>query len=86
VKDYAGKNVVFLAITFNDKKTVEEFLKSHQFSYQLFPKSDDVINTYKIHNYPTHLVIGKDGILKQFFLSGENIKAQLIKAINEQIS
>jgi peroxiredoxin len=86
VKDYAGRDVVFLAITFNDQRTVNEFLKNHQFDYRLFPKSTDAISAYKIHNYPTHLIIGKDGILKQFLLSGDNIKAQLIKAINEQLS
>lgn len=86
VKSYAGKDVVFLGITFNDQKTVVEFMKSHQFSYRIFPKSDEAIKAYKIHNYPTHLIIGKDGTLKQFLLSGENIKEQLISAINEQIS
>jgi cytochrome oxidase Cu insertion factor (SCO1/SenC/PrrC family) len=85
-KDYAKRNVVFLAVTFNDKKTVEEFLKNHEFGYRIFPKSNDAISLYKIHNYPTHLIIGKDGVLKQFIVSGENLKALLIKAINEQIS
>jgi hypothetical protein len=78
--------VVFLAITFNDDKAVENFLRSHQFDYRLFPKSNNVIDAYKVHNYPTHLVIGKDGILRQFMVSGENLKVELVKAINQQLS
>jgi len=86
VKEYSRQGVVFLAITFNDSKTIDGFLKEHDFKYEIFPKSINVIHLYKIHNYPTHLVIGKDGILKQYFLSGEHIKADLMKAIREQIS
>lgn len=82
VKKYKGKGVVFLGITFNDGPAVTKFLKSHPFNFQQLVKANDAIKTYTIHNYPTSLVIDKDGVLKQFFQSGQDIGKQISKTID----
>ncbi|WP_162997049.1 peroxiredoxin family protein [Mucilaginibacter kameinonensis] len=86
VKKYKGKAVVFLGITFNDGPAVTKFLKSHPFNFQQLVKANDVIKTYAIHNYPTSLVIDKNGMLKQFFQSGQDIGEQISKTIDVALS
>lgn len=61
VKDYQGKNVVFLALTFNDAQNVREFLKNRVFDYTILPSSHETDKLYAVSSWPASLVIGRDG-------------------------
>ncbi len=69
VTEFNGKDVVFLGVALDDAKALKKFLKEHTFDYQIFAKSDQFANEMGVMSFPTHFVIGKDGIL-QFKTSG----------------
>ncbi|WP_452223945.1 peroxiredoxin family protein [Lacinutrix chionoecetis] len=82
VKDYKNKNVIFLAITFNKKGVVENFLDEHKFNYTIAANANDVISMYGVQSYPTSIVINQKGeiILKELGYR-TNIKNVLSKTI-----
>lgn len=84
VEEYKGKDVVFLAPTPENKLVLEEFLRNTAFKYQVLPDAlRGVIRQYALKkkvvlptdnpdeftvNYPTHLVIDRDGTIVKYFL------------------
>ncbi len=83
VNEFKDKDVVFLAITFNKKEMIQQFLKSHQFNYTIAPNANDVITMYGVQSYPTSIVINKEGeiVLKELGYR-TNIKEVLTNSIN----
>ncbi|MEJ6791221.1 MAG: TlpA disulfide reductase family protein [Lacinutrix sp.] len=79
VKEYKNKDVVFLALTFNKKGVVENFLYETDFNYTI---ASNVINMYGIQSYPTSIVINKKGkiVLKEIGYR-TNIKSVLSNTI-----
>ena len=69
VEKYAEKEVVFLAITFDKKATLDDFLQKQNFEYAVIPNSKDVINQYKVFSFPTHIIIDKTSTV-DFVLKG----------------
>lgn len=59
----------FITITFNDDKTIEEFMKNQPFNFQHIPNSKKQIDELKISAFPTNLILDKNGIVK--FVYGE---------------
>lgn len=86
VKEFEDKDVVFLAITFNEKGVVDNFLFDTAFDYTIAPNANDVITTYGVQSYPTSIVINKKGeiALKEIGYR-TNIKSVLSKSINTQL-
>ena len=56
-----NSNVVFLAITFEAPKDVKAFLKTHDFKCRILAGQNDIIDQYKVTNYPTSIVIDPSG-------------------------
>ena len=56
-------DIVFVAAAMDEKKDLEVFLKKHSFDYQIVPAAQAMIRSYGIGVYPTHIVIGKDGMI-----------------------
>lgn len=83
VKKYKGKNVVFLAPTYDPLEDVKEFLKKMPFNYTICTDVDQMIIDMNITKYPTHVVVDKQGIV-QFVTLGQtdNILLQLDYEIN----
>ena len=67
-EQYKGK-ANFITISFNDKKTIDEFLKEQPFNFQHITDSKKQIDELKISAYPTNLILDKNGIVK--FVFGE---------------
>lgn len=63
VQDYKGKDVVFLALTYNTREQVTSFLRKRSFDYTLLPDSKDVDKKYNVSSWPTSIVIDKKGIV-----------------------
>jgi len=78
VKKYKGKNVVFLAPTYDPAFDVKEFLKAYPFSYTVFADVEQMIIDMNVGKYPTHVVVDQNGIV-QFVTIGQtdNIFDQL---------
>ncbi|WP_281847272.1 peroxiredoxin family protein [Olleya namhaensis] len=81
--NFKDKKVKFLAITFNSKDLVEQFLEDSDFNFTIAPNANDVITTYGVQSYPTSIVIDKEGhIVAKETGYRTNIKTVLTKAIN----
>lgn len=61
VKKYEGKEVEFIAATFDSKEETNEFFKNRQFNYKQIVAARNLITLYKITAYPTHLILDQDG-------------------------
>jgi len=85
--DYAGKNVEFLAITFDPKNQVSDFLQKTPFDFQHLPDAQEIIQTYGVQGFPTSVVINKSGKVVNSKMGGSmNIKEELKVIIEEALS
>ena len=87
VAEYEGKDVVFLAFALDDQGSLEEFLETTEFAYQVLPSSHDVSESYEVNGYPTHVVIDKEGNIRSTLVGGsptrhENIKPLIDRALS----
>ena len=81
--NFKNKKVKFLALTFNKKEIVEQFLKTKDFNFTLIPNANNIISLYGVNTYPTTIVINKKGeIVTKEVGYRTNIKSVLTKAIN----
>lgn len=74
--------VVFLAISFDPKSKIENFLKNNKFDYQIVSDARVIAEAWEIQNYPTHLLIDQKGVI-QFYKIGDDVGdlEQAIKGI-----
>ena len=61
---YKGKNVVFIAVSFSDKKEILAFIKKYPFKYHLIPFQKQYISKLHIKEYPTNIIVDEKGITK----------------------
>ncbi len=62
VEEFEGDTgIVFIAITKEDRKTVQKFLKEHPFLYTVIVRGDKVTRDYRVMAFPTHFVINSSG-------------------------
>ena len=79
--------VVFIAPAPENENLIKKFLKKFQFDYNIIPTSVDFISSLNIENYPTHLVIDKEGIIKQVFIGySDDIQEKLQQEINRIVN
>lgn len=86
VSNFKNQDVVFLAITFNKKEIVNQFLEKHAFQYTILANANDVVKIYGVNSYPTSIVINKKGeiVLKELGYR-TNIKEVLANSINASL-
>lgn len=63
VEKHKNSDIVFLAVTFDEKNKIEKFLEKKAFNYNITPASIKMISDYKISSYPTHLIIDETGTI-----------------------
>lgn len=83
VKTFENKDIVFLGLTFNSEKQIEEFLKKHVFDYKLLPNSKTVDKEYNISSWPTSIIIDREGYIKMIIQSSPKIREELETAISK---
>jgi thiol-disulfide isomerase/thioredoxin len=77
-------SVIFLAPAPENETQVKKFLKKYSFEYNITPSSIDLIASMNIENFPTHLVVDKEGIVRQVFIGyAYDIKEKLQLEINK---
>jgi thiol-disulfide isomerase/thioredoxin len=65
VKQYKdNKDVVFIAIALDGASDLKDFLKTMPFDYNIIPDGRYYTQKYGVTSYPTHVIVGKDGIIK----------------------
>lgn len=62
-KDFAGEDVVFLAITPDDTGTVQAFLKKRPFDFTIIPDAQAYINFFG-NEYPLNIFVDQQGIIR----------------------
>ncbi len=82
-----NKDVVFIGIALDDRYALKDFLKTFPFSYNIVSDGRDRAHRYGIKGYPTHVIVGKDGLIK-FSTVGlaANTVYWIEKTIAEQVS
>lgn len=65
IKEKYSDKVNFVSITFNTKKEVDEFFKTHRFDYLKIVEAKDFIDELGISAFPKNIFINKDGIVKR---------------------
>jgi peroxiredoxin len=60
---FQNSDVVFLAITFENKITVENFLKKHRFNFTALPNANEYCH-HITSIYPVTLFVGRNGIIQ----------------------
>lgn len=84
--EYAGKNVEFVAITFDPKNQVSEFLQKIPFDFKIIPGARKIIETYGVQGFPTSVVVDKKGKVVNSKMGGSmNIKEELKVFIEEAL-
>lgn len=81
-----NKDVVFLAVALDEKYDIKQFLKASPFLYNIVSDGRFYTQKYGVSSYPTHLVVGKDGLVK-FHTMGlaSNTVYWVEKTVKEQL-
>ena len=86
VEENKDSSVVFIAPAPENEAQIKKFLKKYVFDYNITPSSTDYISSMNIENFPTHLVVDKEGIIRQVFIGfADDIKEKLQVEINKLI-
>lgn len=62
-KEYEGKNILFLSMTYETEKSIRKFLKKHEFNYTHIPNVKKYIDNFG-EIYPKSLIIDKKGMIR----------------------
>jgi len=66
---FKGQDVVFLGLALDQKASLEAFLKTKPFDYQIIPETRAIADAYEVVGYPVHIIIDREGRL-QYRLGG----------------
>jgi len=81
-----NKDVVFIAIALDDAYALNSFLKTMPFNYGIVPDGRFYTEKHGVKAYPTHVVIGKDGLVKFSTIGlASNTVYWVEKTIKEQL-
>jgi peroxiredoxin len=81
-QQYAGKNVVFLALGRDDASRTRTFLNTHDFKYTLLTDAKTVQADYNVTMCPISMVIDKTGTIRLVQVGGDNIATALSSVID----
>ena len=89
VEENKDSSVVFIAPAPENETQIKKFLKKYSFEYNITPFSTDFIASMNIENFPTHLVVDKEGIIRQVFIGyaddiKDKLQAEIDKLMNQQ--
>lgn len=58
---YKDQNIVFFAVTYNEKKLITEFLKRIELELTIIPNDRKTIDQFRVSFYPTNILIDPNG-------------------------
>jgi len=64
LKSEFGDDVVFLAVTFDEKEKVIRFLKQSSFAFQILPDAMEICRKWKVSAFPTNVVLDQSGRIR----------------------
>jgi len=84
VREFQDKGVVFIAFALDGTDELRTFLKEMEFKYQVIPDSEKISQLYQVMNYPTHVIIGKDGQLLIIQSGGSSKRHEELRPLIER--
>jgi peroxiredoxin len=86
VEEYKDNEVVFLALANDEADALNSFLKKTKFEYDVVPNAMDIAKQYNVSGFPTHVIIGKDGLVRQSLVGGSPSRhLDLVPIIDEAL-
>lgn len=87
VQKYEEKDIVVLGVTLRKKEEINKFFYKSAFKFNIIPEGVDLINSFDIDSYPTHLIIDKNSKIT-FYHKGlssftiSNLKNEIERLLN----
>ncbi len=80
VDSYVGDtNVVFLSIALDDATTLKRYLEHTPSKFKVIPDGQELCNKLGVTDFPTHIIIGRDGKTYGFQMGGSKDGGDLIR-------
>ncbi len=81
-RTFKDEKVVFIAITGESRDKVEDFLRKHEFLYTIGYDGKDVIRSYNVFAYPTHVIVDAKGrIVFRHVGYTQDLKSRLVEKL-----
>lgn len=80
---YAGRNIAFLSMTYDNPTTVQTFIKQHPFNFTHLVNAQTTISQLGIFSYPTTVVVDSKGIIRFVKVGGFTSETELTQAISQ---
>lgn len=58
---FNDKDVVFIAVALDNKKSLDKFLETHDFDFTIVPNGRTLADCFKIPHYPYNVILDKTG-------------------------
>jgi thiol-disulfide isomerase/thioredoxin len=84
VKEFANKDVVFLALALDEEKDLKEFLKKTPFAYTIIPKTSEIADLHSVEGFPTHIIIDRKGMNIGQLVGGSEKRHEDIRPLIER--
>lgn len=85
VDEFRGKDVVFLSFALDSEKALRQFLKDHEFKYQVVPNAAKIASSYGVREYPTHIIINAMGHVELSLAGGGKNGKNKLKPVLERL-
>ncbi len=74
------KDILFISLIFDSKTDIEAFLKKNKFTYAPISNQEDYLEkTMKFVEYPTHIIVNKQGLITKVVNSADELALALKK-------
>lgn len=72
------RDILFVSLASDKPEDLQSFLKKQRFYYAVVPNMDDYMtNKLKITSYPTHIIVGKNGLISKLVNNVEDLEYAL---------
>ena len=77
------EDIIFMSLALDDQQALKNFLEKKSFAYQVVANQKIFIGeTLNLRNYPTHLIIDKNGIIRRVV----NKASEMIEFLEKEVS
>ncbi|MDB5230780.1 MAG: thioredoxin-like protein YneN [Chitinophagaceae bacterium] len=78
------EDIIFLSFALDPKANIETFLTTQPFLYKIVAESDKIAKLFEVNAYPTHVIIDKQGLVRELFIGAtDDISQKLQGAIDK---
>jgi|GEM_PF-610723 len=81
VREFRGKDVVFIAPTPDKPEPLREFLKTLPFDYNIIPGADRIIEQFNAVHFPTHVVIDRNGQIESMMIGAGERRPEEVRRV-----